>query len=213
MLCTSCREPVRPVVALDIDGTLGDWHRHWFDFADSYFNRRFLHRYVGAVRLHEHMAITLEQYRQAKLVFRQGGYKRTMPLYPGAQLLVAAIRTMDAELWITTTRPYMRLDNTDPDTREWLARNEIYYDGLLYDEDKYAKLAEIVDPRRIVAVLDDEAECYDRAEDLGLHPILIQRQHNTATRRPVEAMNLGVAKKMILERVQRWKDNNARSYQ
>jgi hypothetical protein len=54
----------------------------------------------------------------------------------------------------------MRLDNVDPDTREWLRRHKIPYDHLLYDEKKYRTLSAIVDADRVVAVLDDQyMEC------------------------------------------------------
>ena len=86
-----------------------------------------------------------------------------MPPYPFANELCELVRAMDAELWLTTTRPAYRLDNVDPDTQEWLRRNRIVFDGLLFDEEKYRKLAERIEPGRVVAVVDDLPEEIENA--------------------------------------------------
>jgi hypothetical protein len=45
---------------------------------------------------------------------------------------------------------------------------------LLFDEDKYQRLTELVDPERIVLVLDDEEEQRDRCAELRL-PFALRR--------------------------------------
>lgn len=213
MNCTECNRPVRPVAAIDIDGTLARYHVHFLTFAQSYFGTPFNLQYDGSVKLAHWMNITDESYRACKLAYRLGGMKRMMPSF-GAKgeisLFISRLRE-HMEVWITTTRPYLRLDNTDPDTREWLRRNAVTCDGLLYDEDKYAKLVDIVGQGRIIGVLDDLPENYDRAEFLGLHPMLIQREHNRLTRdrRATEAPSLHVAERMLLERAKRWEGQHA----
>lgn len=170
MLCSHCSERIKPVVAVDIDGTLADYHGHMWNFACDYFGK--YGRPFKSYDIHlsdlggwyeEVMDITREQYRAMKLAFRQGGLKRSMPIFIGAQALCWAIRDAGAELWITTARPYLSLDNIVPDTVEWLRRHEIEYDGMLFHEDKYKQLAERVDPQRVVAVFDDLPEMVDAA--------------------------------------------------
>jgi hypothetical protein len=36
VLCTRCSSVVKPLVAVDIDGTLGDYHTHFLNFAREY---------------------------------------------------------------------------------------------------------------------------------------------------------------------------------
>jgi len=155
MLCSNCRETVLPVVAIDIDGTLADYHNHLLDFAVGYFDREFPRDWDGTGDWEEHLGLTRSEYREMKLAFRQGGQKRNMPIFPGAMESMQAIHSMPVELWITTTRPWMRHDSTDPDTREWLRRNMIPYDRLLYDDNKYQRLAELVGKERVILVVDD----------------------------------------------------------
>src|SRR5215472_6520125 len=169
MLCTNCGEIIRPVVALDIDGTLGDYHGHFIRFAEMYLGRHITDDYHGATSFREwfgHYGVTTEQFRAIKLAYRQGGMKRSMPLYEGALTLYQEIVAHDVELWVTTTRPYLSLDNIVPDTVHWLAINGMtdFY-GMLFDEDKYDTLVSRVDPARIVAVIDDLPEMCDAADE------------------------------------------------
>lgn len=180
MLCSDCHKEIKPVVVLDIDGTLGDYHGHFHNFAEAYEGRGLDMGYDGSCELHEWYSMTLTHYREVKLAYRQGGMKRSMPAFAGAHHLASEVQAAGAEVWIATTRPYLRLDNIDPDTREWLDRNGIKYNGLLYGDDKYAKLIEIVDSQRIVAVLDDLPEmCVAAYERIGPNvPLLRVAEHN-----------------------------------
>lgn len=178
MLCSKCAEPVRPVVALDIDGTLANYHRHFLNFAQEWLGFFISKAYKGEVPLHEHMSIDKRTYRECKLAYRQGGLKRSMPIFYGAESIPWALRNNGAEVWLTTTRPYLRMDNIDPDTREWCRRHNIKFDGLLYDEDKYARLIEIVGSERILAVLDDEYDNILRATELHLPVFWMRTQYN-----------------------------------
>lgn len=180
MKCTACSQPVRPVVALDIDGTLAAYHASFLMFMENYLDigpsDHGGWNYHGIGEFSEAIGIEKHIYQQVKLAFRAGGNKRWMPKRAGLDRLIQACWANECEVWITTTRPWMRLDNIDPDTREWLRRNNIRYDHLLFDEDKYFELLQRVFPERIVFVLEDQADQYDRASHLGL-PVWLARSH------------------------------------
>jgi len=106
----------------------------------------------------------LTTFREVKLAYRQGGLKRTMRAFDGAAQFTYQLMEEGYEVWLTTTRPYLRLDGVDRDTREWLRRNEITYDKLLYDENKYHVMATRVDRDRVVGILDDEWQQLHNAE-------------------------------------------------
>jgi hypothetical protein len=173
MKCSKCSEVVRPVVAIDIDGTLGDYHGHFVRFAANWLGRSFVavgaELYDGTLPFGEWFCtsfnVDLSTFRTIKLAYRQGGLKRTMPTYPGAAQFVNSISTL-AEVWMTTTRPHDRYDRVDPDTREWLARNGIEYDGLLFEDRKMEALADRIEPGRVAFVLDDLPETLERASRL-----------------------------------------------
>lgn len=224
MLCSNCSHKVKPIVAVDIDGTLADYHRHFILFAADYHNLiPRINGYYGApddsfkgwwMRAHQ---ANERMWHDAKLAYRQGGMKRTMPIFDGARELCLAIRDAGAELWVTTTRPYLSLDNIVPDTVEWLSRHGIEYDGMLFDEDKYAQLANRVDSGRVVAVLDDLPEMYDAAESefsnhplSDLVPILVRGRYNDRVTRTAMA-DLSSCKEIVLGRIVWWKEQNAAS--
>jgi len=148
-----------PVFALDIDGTLGNYHKHFLWFAAMWLDKEMpgYNTINPGMPLYKFMGVTRARYREVKLAYRQGGLKRFMPAYDGASDLTQAIRKAKCEVWICTTRPYLRLDNIDPDTREWLRRNKIRYDAVLFGEDKYKELRRQAGSR-VAAVFDDLPE-------------------------------------------------------
>lgn len=222
MICSKCSAKVRPIVALDIDGTLGDYHGHFLEFARKWLgygialNSQQPH-YPGDVLFRDWFCdeykTDLTTFRKIKLAYRAGGQKRTMPVYEYASGLSVSLAQMNIEIWLTTTRPYMRLDGIDEDTREWLRRNDIAYDHLLYDEEKYAVLNSQIDPQRVVAVLDDEVEQLRKAEGLwgsGV-PILRGNLYNRAhhdTWNEAFAPSLMEALELIANRLYGWREKN-----
>lgn len=220
MLCTNCQEEVKPVVAVDIDGTMGQYHVHFLRFAEQYLGKVATWDYTGERQFRTWFCLTYgvtpDVWHDVKLAYRQGGMKRSMPVYKGAANLCAAIRNAGAELWITTTRPYIRHDNVDPDTREWLTRQEIRYDYLLYDGHKYEKLHRLVGPERVVAILDDLVEELEEAERLFGQEVPILRVNvfneataeDPATSRYKQVLNPREAMINIIPRIKRWQETH-----
>ncbi len=173
--------PGKPVIALDIDGTTGNYHDHFHWFAQMYLGRELSLDWdpVFQGSFNRALHITKRTYRDVKLAYRQGGMKRCMPVKPGVRELTVELRRAGAEVWVCTTRPYLRLDNIDPDTRHWLDhRARMQYDGVLYGEDKYKDLSKIVGAENVVAVLDDLPEQTEKAQRVGLKAIMADGNHN-----------------------------------
>lgn len=168
-----------PIVAIDIDGTLGDYHGHFLRFAEQWYGRPMPDQsdINPGLPLHKFMGTSKATYRQCKLAYRQGGLKRSMPVYPGAAELTKFIRKeLKAEVWICTTRPYLRLDNIDPDTRHWLRRNHIQYDAVIWGPNKYRDLAKKVGVNRIAAVIEDELGLIEQAKKAGIKNLYLRDQ-------------------------------------
>lgn len=162
-----------PVVSLDIDNTLGDWHSHFLSFAENWIGKPMpdAKEINPGLPLYKFMRITRPTYRECKLAFRQGGYKRWMPAYPGASDLTRNIYRAGAEVYICTTRPFLRLENLDPDTREWLRRNGIKYSGVIFDPlhmryGKYHELRRQVGDR-VCSIADDLPKMLVKAQAIG----------------------------------------------
>lgn len=208
-----------PIVALDIDGTIGDYHGHFLRFAEAWYGRPMPDPADAqyGLSLHKFMRTSKATYRQCKLAYRQGGLKRSMPVYEGASELTKAIRKAGAEVWIATTRPYLRLDNIDPDTRHFLRRNGIQYDAVLYGEHKYRDLVRNAGANRVALVIDDLPEMIEQA--IGrLLPSLLRDQPYNRDYSPSDylaqdmwrgrAYTLEEAKIVALSQIQEWRRNN-----
>lgn len=227
MRCSGCSQPIRPVVALDIDGTLADYHTAFHNFCRGYWD---LHEapdpapwgcgvligqrcsYDGSNNFEDHIGITKAQYREAKLAYRQGGNKRWLTAYAGSHELVKAIHAAGAELWVCTTRPWNSLSNIDPDTQEWLRRQGFEVDGLLYGDSKYQQLVEAVDKDRVVGCVEDLAEQFDMARALSLPVIQVARDHNgAATQKRVPRGTLDLVQAWVLHQIEDWRDTYVRS--
>lgn len=218
MRCTSCNEPILPVVAVDIDGTLGDYHGHFISFLEQYLGiTRSEDNYDGVEQFRDWVCrtygISLDKFRQIKLAYRQGGMKRSMPIDEDARRLCRAIQQAGAELWITTSRPYLRLDNIDPDTHFWLDRHDIKPDGIIYGDDKYAQLNRVVGAYRVVAVLDDLVDMIELSEELFGRkvPILRRTQYNDGVIVEQEVASLLEARILITDRIGMWYQQNGKS--
>jgi 5'(3')-deoxyribonucleotidase len=182
ILCENCGRILKPVVAVDIDGTLGEYHEHFVQFAQDYMDLDYPMEYDGSMEFSEYLGMEKHVYRDVKLAYRQGGMKRTMPLRSGARSFMSAIHDMGYETWIATTRPWDRLDNVDPDTREWLRRNHLPYDRLIYGVDKWEQLIDNVGLERITFVIDDLREECIKADHLGLVAFQLATDHNRGNR-------------------------------
>lgn len=219
MICSNCSKPFQPVVVLDIDGTLGDYHTHLIGYAAHWLYGRerghdFLHTaaeipYDGSRPFRDWFcdtfSIDLATFRAMKLAFRQGGMKRWMPMFSGAEILVNSLREF-AEVWLATARPHDRYDRVDPDTRAWLEFNGLRFDGLVYSDDKMPEIARHVDPDRVCFVLDDLVENLESAERLfGTGVAVLRRNsYNSGVSWPVAVSDLLDARAMATAHIQDW---------
>ena len=219
MLCSNCGREVRPVVALDIDGTLGDYHGHFLRFSEQWLGQPWSGpAYRGDQPFREWYAVAFDTdittFRRVKLAYRQGGMKRTMPLRSGVRELVAELGRAGVEVWFTTTRPWERYDAVDPDTREWLRRNRLGgVRHLLFSDAKMLELSEQVDKARVVAVVDDEVEQLEMADDLGLGlPVHMRTPYNAAVQwRGVTALDMMDAGLILRNTHEEWTHRHERA--
>lgn len=176
--------PLAPVLALDVDGTIADYYAHFKWFAEMYLQKDLSVDWTGTEQFNEALGIDLSVYRQIKLAYRQGGMKRSIPaLDPQLSSVIPLIRShLGVQIWICTTRPWQRLDNIDPDTQFWLNRNIGRVDGVIYGEDKYEDLVDLVGKGRILGVVDDLPENIRKAASIGLRSAIYAGDHNEGWR-------------------------------
>ena len=214
MICTNCSQNLGPIAILDIDGTLGDYHKHFLRFAAMYLGIDLMppgrKMYTGSEGFREWFCATFDTdtrvFRDIKLAYRQGAQKRSMPVFKHSRLLVSELRRAGAEIWLATTRPYMRLDAVDPDTRFWLKRHGIKYDHMLYDDHKYELLSHQIDRDRVALVLDDQHDDLAEAEVFfgSSVCVLYANSWNSAFLPDWPSVDSEVVRPAMLEKVNEW---------
>lgn len=200
----------KPVVALDVDGTLAQYHAHFIRFASEWTGKEIPLGYNGKVPFPQWCGMSKARYRQCKLAYRQGGMKRSMPTYPYARELTVGLRRAGAEVVICTTRPYLHLSNIEPDTLHWLRRNGIQYDDIIIGEHKYRQLAREYGKENIVMCLEDQEDQLLVGATIGLPMIAAVRSHNEFLLEPPNdifhpVFDLDSARALGVRKVQEWK--------
>jgi hypothetical protein len=109
--------------------------------------------------------------------------------------------------------PNSGCDRVDPDTREWLERNNIPFDGLLYSDQKMKELAERVEPERVVMVLDDLVPVLEAASSIfgASVPVLRRTRYNQLTDWPQTVYNLEDAAGHVEQKINNWRSYEEQS--
>lgn len=217
----------KPVVGIDIDGTLGDYHRHFLQCAEMFLQRPMPkpEEINPGKPLHQHMGVPKSKYREIKMAYRQGRWKRSMPVFDGARSLTVALRNHGAVVAICTTRPFNQLGEVDADTRWWLRHHGIQHDMLIWGPHKYRDLKKLYGKDNIVAVVDDEFDQLRRCQDLDL-PFYLRDQPYNQTRSVwgqervdllgpnntwLRTMSLNETRAFILKDLEYWRDRQNHS--
>jgi hypothetical protein len=93
--CTDCNREVEPVVAIDLDGTLADYHQHFYDFSARFLgistSPNLPCTYEGDIPFKRwwmsEFAQSSDMWHDVKLAYRQGGMKRSRTMdWPDGRL-------------------------------------------------------------------------------------------------------------------------------
>lgn len=190
-----------PIVALDLDGTLGDYHEHFRRFAEMWTGREIVWDPSIEGSFAAQLGMSKALYRKCKLAYRMGGMKRSMPVFDGARELTVAIRRRGVLVIACTTRPYLQMTTIDGDTQHWTKRNGLQVDGILYGEHKYRDLVKAVGRERVVCALEDDLSQIKVANSLGITTIMRLNEANrqfTPEAAQASAPNLTSARVQIL---------------
>lgn len=203
--------PDAPLVALDLDGTLGDYHRHFERFAQMWTGRDIVWDPEIVGPFYKQLGMSRAVYRQCKLAYRMGGMKRSIPMFEGADELSRAIRGAGAAIAACTTRPYLAMSTIDLDTQHWIKRNGIQVDHILYGEHKYRDLVKSVGRDRVICALDDDLSQLGIATRLGVTPILRRNEANKGYEQELGRLfvsDLHQAREVILHLIEQHKKRN-----
>ena len=124
------------VVAIDIDDTLSESTKFWINYVNEELGTDFKDLDVMKSTL------SYNKYRKLKEKFRTSGVKKYIPPIPGASELTSALKDMGYGIVIITARPNKKYPGLSKVTTDWLLRNGIQYDAIIFDPDKHIRVLE-----------------------------------------------------------------------
>lgn len=202
-------ETLRPIIGLDVDGTFARYHEHFERFFREWSGKPTPGTgYKGEESFASYLGTSKATYRQAKLAYRLGGWKRSMPVYDGASEMVRAWRAVGAEVAICTTRPFLSLEAVEKDTHHFLRRNGIQHDYVIHGERKYLDLARF-GTSRIAFVADDLQEMVLQAHSVGIPALLRSQPYNEDFDWMPRVSGIASLRKVGLVFIDSWKAEHA----
>lgn len=122
--------------------------------------------------------LTIAEQEGIKKDFRRRGGFRDLPAVKGAQDGLAELRRMGYQVAFITARPYRQHKRLYADTVEWLKKNRIEYELLLFRRDKAEALVDYIFPAQPICFVEDREKHALEIIDTGTHVLLLDRGMN-----------------------------------
>ena len=128
------------IVGVDIDGVLAAYPEHFLDFVNRKMNTNYKVEELSSYNIYEALDLPNEVTKELKDEFRQSGEKRYIPVLDEAKWFLKTLKKNNYQIVLLSARPYKKYRRIFADTKEWLEKNGLVYDAILWDEDKCSRL-------------------------------------------------------------------------
>ena len=133
-------EEDKKICYLDIDGVLNDYPECWLNFLKARLSSDSRNTYVLKDLNRAKNNIPYQVYKDLKWEYRESGYKEDIISTPNASKVTGNLRAMGYHICIITSRPVKQHPSLFKQTVNWLNKNNIRYDDLIFDEDKHISI-------------------------------------------------------------------------
>lgn len=147
------------VAGIDIDGVLGDYENWFLKYCKDVHNLE----YSTIKELKN--GIHISDYEDIKSQYRQSGWKAKMPPCISASKFTHSLKEKGYKVLILTARPYKEYYTIYPDTLKFLNDNDIYFDGIIFNEEKHLKI--IKEFPNLSFMVEDDIEVAKQISKLG----------------------------------------------
>jgi phosphoglycolate phosphatase-like HAD superfamily hydrolase len=188
--------PTDPVVAVDIDGVLNDYPRsflRWVEKRPGMLGVRPGLRTSGWATLRElRDDVGPRKFLELKDSYRESGAKRDQGVRPGAKELLDGLRSNGLPVVLLSKRPYWRFYRIYADTLEWLERNGLFADAVLFHPEKHRQILESFP--KLLAMIEDDPRVAEEVRAAGYDVVLVRSELNegidgeNVVERPDEAL-------------------------
>lgn len=148
------------VVVTDLDGCVADL---------SSWSQK-LEEARGGAPMNDRTVAMLESLKED--FYRDGGFTH-LPTVKGSVEGLCAIAALGYKIVIVTARPQWQYKRIHGDTIEWLAKNGVPYDLLLFNKDKAEAVYESIFPARPLFFVEDRAKHALELANIGVSVLLL----------------------------------------
>ena len=134
----------KPLIIIDIDGVLSDYPKTFLQ--TSQFNT------IPDFKRHD-----ISLYNKFKEEYRTSGIKRNLDVRDGSYEFIKFFKEK-SYIVLFTSRPYCLYYNIYGDTIEWLKNKEIYYDFIIWNNNKYKYILDNLSDNEILFCVDDSID-------------------------------------------------------
>lgn len=166
-----------PVAIVDIDGVLSDYPNCFYDWIKDNVKElgNSITSRTRAKFLFDNTSITEQEIW--KRDYRRSGVKADLPVLPGAKEFLSMVRSRGLKVILLTNRPYDEHYRIYPDTLEWLSKNDLQYDGILWARDK--GLEAVKNFKNICWAVDDTEKNIKRLQEARITTIRVNPSDDT----------------------------------
>lgn len=158
------------VCAVDLDDTLSYSIEHWIDFVNKELNTKF--NDINKIK----NKLSYNKYRNLKFKYRECGTKNFIKVRQEAREFTEQLKYNGYDIIIITARPFAVHKNLFNITANWLDKNKIIYDGIIWGKDKHIKA--MTEVENLSFIVDDHRYIANTCGKFGIKTYLLTNKYN-----------------------------------
>jgi len=158
------------IVFVDIDGVLADYPNEFIKFVNKKLNKK----YITMPELKRSLDKLI--FYKVKSEYRLSGIKKEMKVLNRAKDMLKKLKEKKYFVVLLTARPYKEYFRIYSDTLEWLKSNELYFDAILWDQEKEKYIIQNFNSDSVKFCIDDDIDNINKLHDNGFKSFLIKNE-------------------------------------
>lgn len=159
------------ICSIDLDGVCNNYPKCWIEFINKELGKDF--KTLDEVK----NIIAYDVYKKLKEKYRLSGVKENLEVNPDAILLTQELKKLGWTIIIITARPAQKYPNLARQTYNWLDKNKIEYDYVLFGEkEKHVRVIEQF--QQLKFLVDDNSFICGQCAKWGYRAFLLNGEQN-----------------------------------
>lgn len=160
----------KKIVGIDLDGVLAQYPEGWIHFVNMVEKSN----YQDLNEVKE--KLSYRRYKNLKHQYRTSGFKETLSPRENASAFTNILKKSGYHIFILTSRPFETYEGLFKLTTNWLSRNDICYDGIIFGNDKHIKI--VSNFPTLNFMVEDHSGFANLVAKWGYQVYLINTQYN-----------------------------------